>query len=88
MVAIKSRTFTSAAQSWYQRILHQEAKAAGISLDDLRELLCVTNADPDLIALPTTAFSGARIVTKLFIPALPVAIITYAKAVAPAKNAK
>ena len=53
MVAIKSRTFTSAAQSRYQFILHKEAKAAGISRDDLRELLSVTNADPDLIAFPT-----------------------------------
>jgi hypothetical protein len=53
MVAIKSRTFSSAAQSRYQLILHKEAKAAGIPIDDLRELLCVTNADPDLIAFPT-----------------------------------
>jgi hypothetical protein len=52
-VATGSRIFTSTAQSPYQIALHNEAKAAGISLADLRELLCVINADPDLIAFPT-----------------------------------
>ena len=52
-MAIVSRTFTTAAQSRNQLILHKEAKAAGIPIDDLRELLCVVNADPDLIAFPT-----------------------------------
>jgi hypothetical protein len=52
-VAIGGRFYTSAAQSPYQITLHKEAKAAGISLADLRELLAVTNADPDLIAFPT-----------------------------------
>lgn len=49
----RSRIYTSAAQSPYQITLHNEAKAAGISLADLQELLAVTNADPDLIAFPT-----------------------------------
>ena len=52
-MATKGRTFTIAAQSPYQIILKNEAKIAGISLDDLRELLSVTNANPDLIAFPT-----------------------------------
>ena len=52
-MAIGSRIYTSAAQSPDQVTLHHEAKAAGISLADLQELLAVTNADPDLIAFPT-----------------------------------
>lgn len=49
----EGRIYTSAAQSPYQITLHNGAKAAGISLDDLHELLAVTNAHPDLIAFPT-----------------------------------
>ena len=49
----RSRIYTSAAQSPYQITLYNAAKAAGISLADLQELLAVTNADPDLIAFPT-----------------------------------
>lgn len=56
-MATGGRTFTSAAQSPYQLTLLKEAKTAGISVDDLRELLAVTNADPDLIAFPTACES-------------------------------
>jgi hypothetical protein len=56
-MATGGRTFSSAALSPYQRTLLTEAKTAGISIDDLRELLAVTNADPDLIAFPTACES-------------------------------
>jgi len=56
-MATGGRTFTSAAQSPYQLALLKEAKKDGISVDDLRELLAVTNADPDLIAFPTACLS-------------------------------
>jgi hypothetical protein len=56
-MATGGRTFTSAAQSQYQITLQNEAKAAGIPIDDLRELLAVTNANPDLIAFPTACES-------------------------------
>jgi hypothetical protein len=50
-------TFTSAGQSPYQIALLKEAKNDGISIEDLRELLAVTNAHPDLIAFPTVCES-------------------------------
>jgi hypothetical protein len=56
-MATGGRTFTSAAQSPYQIALLKEAQNAGISIDDLRELLAVINADPDLIAFPTACLS-------------------------------
>lgn len=56
-MATGGRTFTSAAQSQYQLILRNEAKATGISIDALSELLAVTNADPDLIVFPTACES-------------------------------
>jgi hypothetical protein len=56
-MATGARTFTSAALSPYQAALQSEAKNAGISIDDLRELLAVINADPDLIAFPTACES-------------------------------
>ena len=56
-MATGARTFTSAALSAYQAALLSEAKNAGISIDDLRELLAVINADPDLIAFPTACES-------------------------------
>jgi hypothetical protein len=60
-MATKSRTFSCAAQSQSQLILRKEAQAAGIPTDDLRELLCVVNADPDLIAFPTACITILRI---------------------------
>ena len=60
-MATKSRTFSCAAQSQSQIILRREAIAAGIPIDDLRELLCVVNADPDLIAFPTVCQNVFRI---------------------------
>ena len=53
----RSRIYNSAAQSPYQITLYNGAKAAGIPLADLQELLAVTNADPDLIAFTTACKS-------------------------------
>jgi hypothetical protein len=56
-MATGGRTFSCAEQSPCQITLLNEAKSAGVSIDDLRELLAVTNADPDLIAFPTACLS-------------------------------